>query len=149
MPKVHEAKILRERSAVDGTFGRLTLDYGGDNVFTCWTLELPWKANAPRVSCIPEGVYNCVLRKSPRFGKYKYTLEGVPGRAGILFHAGNTAGDEAAGLLSDVQGCILLGLDRGSLHGQLAVLDSAAAVKRFEDLCGGADVRLTIEWKDS
>jgi hypothetical protein len=36
-----------------GTNGDLLLN--GDKV--CSTIELPWKKNAPKVSCIPEGEY--------------------------------------------------------------------------------------------
>ena len=37
----------------EGTNGDLLLN--GDKV--CSTIELPWKKNAPKVSCIPEGEY--------------------------------------------------------------------------------------------
>ncbi|MCH9647391.1 MAG: hypothetical protein K0U98_04075 [Deltaproteobacteria bacterium] len=41
-----------------GTFGTITV--GGATVYT---LEPPWRGNAPRVSCIPSGRYRCVPRR--------------------------------------------------------------------------------------
>lgn len=144
-----KATLTRNLSTIDGTDGELVLDYGGDNVFSCYTLELPWKANAPKISCIPEGKYTCEWRLSPRFKRKMYTVMDVPGRSGILFHIGNVAGDTAVGLKTDVQGCILLGLVRGSLYEQKAVLNSGAAVRRFEELGNGKAIELTIKWRDS
>lgn len=64
------------------------------------TLELPWKNNKTRTSCIPEGEYNAAWHLSPKFG-WTYKIFNVPGRSEILFHAGNYP--------SNTLGCILLG----------------------------------------
>ncbi|MBL7742860.1 MAG: hypothetical protein JNN00_05220, partial [Chitinophagaceae bacterium] len=56
----------------------------------CSTIELPWKDNAPQVSCIPEGIYELRKRYTPRFGKH-FILLNVPQRSYILLHAANDA----------------------------------------------------------
>ena len=54
--------------------------------FICLTCEPPWKNNVPNVSCVPEGLYLCVLEYSPRFEKNLYELKNVPDRSEIKFH---------------------------------------------------------------
>ena len=34
----------------------------------CYTIELPWRENGVRVSCIPEGRYKLAKRYSEKFG---------------------------------------------------------------------------------
>lgn len=77
------------------TFGYLVC---GDHSF--FTLELPWKNNQVRTSCIPVGGYKCSVIISPKFGQVIYVKD-VPGRSEILFHTGNK--------LDDTEGCILVG----------------------------------------
>lgn len=64
------------------------------------TLELPWLDNKPKISCIPTGEYICKKTISQKAGR-TYEVTNVPGRSGILFHAGNEP--------KDTEGCILLG----------------------------------------
>lgn len=61
----------------------------------CYTLELPWRQNALKISCIPAGVYPCNAEK------WSFRLPYVKDRNGILIHAGNT--------VNDSRGCILVG----------------------------------------
>ena len=77
-----------------GTNGELLLN--GDRV--CSTIELPWKENEPRISCIPEGIYEMKKRYSQKFGKH-FQLLNVPGRSYILIHPANDA-------LKELRGCI-------------------------------------------
>lgn len=77
------------------TYGLLVV---GSHTF--FTLELPWKDNQVRSSCIPVGGYKLSITESPKFGRVIYVHD-VPGRSEILFHVGNK--------LSDTQGCILVG----------------------------------------
>ena len=63
-----------------------------------YSIELPWKENRTRVSCIPEGEYELVKRCSPRFGRH-LQLMNVPQRKDILIHPANDA-------LRELQGCI-------------------------------------------
>ncbi|MCL1888996.1 MAG: DUF5675 family protein [Desulfovibrionaceae bacterium] len=92
------------------------------------TLELPWKDNLPKCSCVPPGVYTCRARLSPRFGMV-IAVADVPGRTDILIHAGNWAGDAGLGFRSDSRGCILPGRTLGELAGQRAVLGSREALE--------------------
>jgi hypothetical protein len=75
-----------------------------DGKFHSHTLELVWKDNKRRESCIPEGEYE--LKKYRRLsGKMAIEVCGVPNRTAILFHAGNDATQDQDG--ADTQGCIL------------------------------------------
>jgi len=94
------------------------------------TLELPWRDNQKNISCIPKGEYECIVRVSPRFGLV-YWLQKVIDRTFILIHSGNWAGDINKGLKTHTNGCILLGFERGTLMGQLAVLNSRLALTKF------------------
>jgi hypothetical protein len=135
--------ITREQSTDQGTFGRLRAEYIG-GVFECETLELPWRENRRSLSCIPTGTYQCDWSHSGKFGKV-YRLRDVPGRTGILIHAGNYAGDKALGWKSDVEGCILLGMQRSEIKGQAAVLQSRHALHAFVEFMGEKAFRLTIQ----
>ena len=100
-----------------------------------FTLERPWKGNAPGVSCIPTGEYSVVLCDSPRLGKV-YWVKDVPNRSVIRIHWGNIA--------AHVQGCILLGLSRGHLNGERAVFQSVVACRQFMQLMGGEPFTLEV-----
>lgn len=77
-----------------GTNGLLYIN----NMFICYTIELPWKDNQPRISCIPEGTYPLTKRYSPKF-KQHLLVQGVEGRDVILIHPANDA-------LKQLKGCI-------------------------------------------
>ena len=78
----------------NGTNGRLYIN----GVFQCYTIELPWLQNKPKVSCIPEGAYYVEKRYSPHLGRHLLVTH-VPGRELILIHAANNA-------LQELEGCI-------------------------------------------
>lgn len=118
--------LKRSNSTDQGTFGTFTLPSG--KVFH--SLELPDKDNKRQVSCIPKGIYQCKIVNSPKFG-HVYGVLNVLNRANILIHAGNYGGDVAKGFKSNIQGCILLGKDKGILNGQQAVLNSKKALAEF------------------
>jgi hypothetical protein len=71
--------------------------YSGEKSI-CYTIELPWKENQKRISCIPEGRYEIVKRYSAKF-KWHFILINVPNRAFILIHPANDA-------LKELKGCI-------------------------------------------
>lgn len=111
--------LKRITSGLQGTFGVLLV--GG--LPFCVTLEDPDNDNQRNISCIPAGKYRCSPYPSQKFGN-TFVVEGVRGRAGILFHAGNTH--------LNTHGCILLGERFGTMSdGTPAILDSVSAVKRF------------------
>ncbi len=120
--------LLRGRSTDQGTPGALLREDGSR---IAWSMELPWKNNAPRVSCIPPGEYTSRMRRSPHFGPV-YEITGVAGRSSILIHTGNWGGDVSRGYRSHVLGCVLLGLQHGRREGQLAVFVSRPAVTLLE-----------------
>lgn len=78
----------------DGTNGKL--EYEGK--FICNTIELPWKQNETKVSCIPEGKYFIRKRYSRQFQWHLEVMD-VKNRSLILFHPANNA-------LHELQGCI-------------------------------------------
>jgi hypothetical protein len=106
----------------------------GNSVF--YTLEPPDLDNASNISCIPKGTYECVIRKSPKYG-VTYHVTNVTDRSFILMHAGNVA--------RHTKGCILIGSRFGTLYGQPAVLASKPAVRKFNDLMEGDPFMLIIE----
>lgn len=71
------------------------------------------------------------LRHSPKYGRV-YHVERVTGRTHILLHHGNFAGDSLRGYRTHSAGCILLGSRKGKLSGQLALLGSKIARRKFE-----------------
>lgn len=77
-----------------GTNGQLFAN--GDLV--CFTIELPWKDNTRKKSCIPEGIYGLVKRYSVKFG-WHMMLTDVKDRSLILIHPANNA-------LKELMGCI-------------------------------------------
>lgn len=94
------------------------------------TLELPWKDNQVRVSCIPTGEYPISITWSPRFGRNLILVREVPGRAGIRIHGANRA--------EQLRGCVAVAMNRptpdtiqGDLSGALLELVDAA-LKRGE-----------------
>jgi hypothetical protein len=123
---VKDVTLFRVESGNEGTFGILV--YPGGYLYTG---ELPWRQNKPNISRIPGGRYTVRMRISPKYGRV-YEVTGVENRSYILLHQGNYCGDRALHYRTNVQGCILLGLKRGRLNGQSAVLSSRIARTRFE-----------------
>lgn len=78
----------------DGTNGKL--ECKGKSI--CNTIELPWRENEARVSCIPEGKYFIKKRYSQKFQWHLEVLD-VKNRSLILFHPANNA-------LLELNGCI-------------------------------------------
>ena len=93
------------------------------------TLEPQWRALAKGEkkvagkTAIPEGTYDVVVTKSPRFGTYLPLLVGVAGFEGIRMHAGNNAE-------YDSEGCILL----GERNGPGSIINSRVTVRRVNEM---------------
>jgi len=111
--------------------------------FACYLLELPWRNNMRKYSCIPTGEYMCVSRYSKKYG-YHYLITGVDGRTWILLHTGNLAGDVLKGYKTHSLGCLLPGLKLGYLAGQRAVLNSRLAKKKFMRLMNNEPFKLKV-----
>ena len=105
--------IRRVATGDSGTFGVLIYK---DKPFAL-TLELEWKDNKRRKSCIPAGNYKCNRVNSPKFGN-TFEITNVPGRSHILFHKGN--------LDDDTLGCVLVGEQFGDIKGDSGILSSKA-----------------------
>src|SRR4030042_3475736 len=116
-----EHVVRRVRKTKDETIGIFIFD---DRPI--WTLEDPDKNNAPNISCIPSGGYECEIVKSSvnlSIGfDVAYAIIGVTGRSLIRFM--HPAYDE-----DDVEGCIAGGLKVDLKAG--AILDSRIACKLF------------------
>ena len=82
---------------LDGTNGKLECD--GKLIFK--TIELPWKMNETKVSCIPEGKYFIKKRYSKKFQWHLEVLD-VKNRSLILFHPANNAPQELNGCIAPV-----------------------------------------------
>lgn len=133
-------KICLERYNYEDkqTTGKLFV-YDDDNnlELSLFTLELPWKDNKRRVSCIPEGEYKVIKHISPKFGECLW-VQDVPNRSEILVHRGN--------FHSQILGCVLAGLDLKDINkdGYKDVTSSVKAMKKLLKVVP-SEFQLTIE----
>jgi len=88
------------------------------------TLELPYKSNQFRVSCIPLGCYTVVRRRSAKFGNHFHILD-VPGRDYILIHNAN--------YYWNLLGCIGVGKEHRDINkdGYLDITDSKTTMTKL------------------
>lgn len=107
----------------------------------CATIELPWKNNRARISCIPEGAYALVKRYSPHF-KWHVEVQDVPQRQLILMHPANNALTELKGCIAPVS--LITGIGKGA-----ASVRALQQITRlvFPALEGGEPVFLIIKKK--
>ena len=92
--------IIRETFTDKSTIGKLFVN----GEYFCYTLELPYRDNQRRISCIPSGEYKVRLRLARESATRNYLhllVQDVPNRTYILFHRGNRP--------SHTKGCILVG----------------------------------------
>ncbi len=113
--------IRRQPPYNNTTLGELTDD---NDIHLCYTLELAWNNNEPETSCIPPGVYTCIPHNSAKFPN-TWEVSGVPGRAAILFHSGNTS--------RDTRGCVVFGNTKGTIGDKPAVLNSVATLNMLRN----------------
>ena len=120
-----------------GTFGTLTLPDG----WSCYTVEQPWKDNAPSVSCIPHGAYRLALDRYHKGGYPAYHLLDVPNRARIIIHKANRA--------DELEGCIAPGSALGCIAGDWAVSNSGRAFDHIMAVLEGSRApEIHIRWLD-
>lgn len=141
MQKVH---LIRYKTSAQGTFGVLLID--GLYYFT---VELPYRDNKPNISCIPTGEYTVKERFSPHFKRNLYEVQNVKHRSFILIHVANFGGDVDKGYQTNLQGCIGLGKQTGTITNkygkkQECVLNSSIAVYDFMDYMEHKDFTLKI-----
>lgn len=131
-------KLLIERISDDGTqtLGRLYVLDNNDFVkYNCDTLELSWKDNQKRISCIPEGEYQVQKRFSKKF-KSHFHITNVEGRSYILIHPGN--------FYTQIMGCILVGSDLKEINGD-GRLDVVNSRETMADLLGLMPNKFTLK----
>lgn len=119
--------LILESTDDDGvqTLGQLfVVNENNEIQFTCRTLELSWKDNKKKVSCIPEGAYKVIKHKSPKFGTC-FWIKDVPNRSEILIHPGN--------FHTQILGCILVGDDLAHINkdSRLDVTNSGLTLKKL------------------
>lgn len=132
--------LIRGDSDDQGTIGRL-MSFEDD--FSCYTIELPWRDNMKSISCIPDGMYVCEIRQSPKFGT-TFHVTNVEGRKYVLMHSGNFAGDVYKGYKTHSHGCILLGRKAVVMCGQKAVTNSRTTMGEFMRVMGADEFNLHI-----
>lgn len=118
-------KACLKRNSDDGVQTLGSLYYRDKEVAK--TLELAWKDNKPRISCIPKGVYICEARKSNKYSDH-WWVKDVEGRDMILIHHGN--------FYKDIMGCILVGNTYSDINkdGHVDVLSSKATMVNLKKL---------------
>lgn len=106
--------------------------------YTFCTLELPWKNNARRISCIPAGEYKVIKHVSPKFGECLW-IQDVPERSEILIHSGN--------YVTEILGCVLAGKRHTDINadGLLDVTSSRKTMKELLDVVPN-EFTVQIEW---
>ena len=133
-----EGLLERRETGDQGTFGRM---FAAEKSY--YTVELPWRENRQRMSCVPwaewntehgfclpEGEYHCEIRYSGHLG-LTYWLKDVPGRTYCLIHPASYGGDVTKGWKTHLEGCIGLGFAIGWIEKQKAILRSRVAVVDF------------------
>ena len=123
-----------QRGHDDGTqtLGTLFVQKDGRAVAAFPCLELGWRGNENRVSCIPPGTYRVVRRTSRKFGRHLHVQETdgreVSGRSYILIHPGNRH--------DHILGCILPGMGFGDAggDGRVDVVNSRTAMTQILSL---------------
>lgn len=122
-----ELNLIRKSDNGTQTLGSLILkNEQGVIVFSCDTLELPWKDNKKKISCIPKNTYDCIKRESTNNIPYLHVLiMNIPNRDGVCIHKGN--------LYTQIQGCVLVGKGYGDINkdGQLDVLSSGVTFDKM------------------
>jgi hypothetical protein len=101
------------------------------------TIELPWRGNQRRISCIPEGEYTVISHTSPKFGR-TFWLQNVSGRSEILVHVGN--------FTRDLLGCIAPGEAHKDIDkdGIMDVTNSRKMMNALLSLLWGKPFKLKI-----
>jgi len=126
---------------VTGTFTLFNQD--DEELFRACSLELPWRENKRRISCIPTGNFRAVFRRSQKYPISYHIKEldadQVNGRDWILIHQGN--------YYTDILGCILLGRKFADINGDgyKDVVVSKKTIQKLVDIAGNDGFTLEIK----
>ncbi len=124
-------RLIRRWATVDGIYGELEILNKDTIEFQCFTVELPWRDNTRRVSCIPQDVYTCQRAMYNAGGYETFEVMNVPDRSEIKIHIANVP--------SDLAGCVGLGKSFGWVKRQYAVLRSGETFREFMKAMEGID----------
>ena len=92
------------------------------------TIELPWRDNAPNVSCIPTGDHQAFWAWSPRHGRAVYHVA-AEGRAGVEVDVANWS--------SELRGCLAMGRKIAKFPGKgWGITNSRSSRRAFHQLMG-------------
>ena len=111
-------QLIRTKDNGKQTKGFLQLkDSQAEIIFHCQTLELSYKNNTRKISCIKSGTYQVIPNLSFKHGR-SLRLLNVIGRDNVLIHSGN--------FNNQTHGCILIGNGWSDINkdGQLDLLNS-------------------------
>ena len=121
-------QILRQEHSDKQTLGYLYIVDNEEILFSCNTLELPWKDNQSNISCVPIGEYKCVLEYSNRFERDLWELKDVPNRSECKFHSAN--------YFKQLNGCIALGDSIKDIDGDgyKDITNSVETMRKFHNV---------------
>lgn len=152
-----EILLTRNASAPTGTPGWLLTE----DEFTCNTLELPWKGNRKKLSCVKADQYRLTIEYHDHFKCEVIRLEDKNGRVGVMLHPMNFAGDveidanhdRIPDFFSQSEGCIGVGTGFGLISRpdgvrQLGIKDSRKTLAALIEHLGVGQHKLTIRWTD-
>lgn len=114
-------------------------------IFNAASLELAWRNNESKVSCIPTGKYKAVRRSSDKYPESYHVQEldsdQVKDRSWILIHKGNYH--------TDILGCILLGEGHIDINGDgyKDVYSSGKVISNLVSIVGDEGFTLEITGK--
>nr|VFK58914.1 MAG: hypothetical protein BECKUNK1418G_GA0071005_100548 [Candidatus Kentron sp. UNK]VFK68630.1 MAG: hypothetical protein BECKUNK1418H_GA0071006_100448 [Candidatus Kentron sp. UNK] len=128
---MHKITLMRFANHPFGTVGELLLPNGE----RLYTVEAPWRGNAPNVSCIPCGEYEVAPDTD---GNHQYwRLLDVPERSGIEIHAANYFINPFTER-QELHGCIAPGMRINPEH-PASVFESRRALAVMAEVVGKKD----------
>ena len=91
-------------------------------------IELPWKQNQRRISCIPAEKYKAIAVRRSSNGSYALWVQDVPNRSEIMVHSANFA--------RQLLGCLAPGKEFMDIDidGVIDVTNSRAVMKEIEKI---------------
>jgi len=132
-------EIFRYEYESKQTLGECFITSNNKDLFTAKSLERADDGNKRNISCIPSGVYNCVLEYSDKFKRDLWEIKGVDNRSECKFHSAN--------YWHDLNGCIALGSYFKDIDndGFRDVLSSSKTMREFHDVLEGlTEIQLII-----
>lgn len=133
-------KVILKRLSNDGilTTGSLMCIQNIDTatIFICKTIEMPWKDNAPKISCIPVGDYECAYTFDNHTDMFTYEVLNVPDRTGIRIRGGEFTGQLLGSIL------FLSAVSESETANKDQVDDET--ISKFEQLMDHANFMLSI-----